>query len=292
MSHGPDRELRRRAGSALARAVLRLYPVAWRRRYGDEVLAFLEDAGSGPAALLTLALRALPARLWLPRHLQDPDDRARLSLGAALTSGALLAGLGLVFAQLTQLQGLHSHGSPLVAVGYLVFDLAMAFAGLVAAVGGVPLWLLMLRRARRERRSADTCYLLAPVVIPATFLAGVVAVTRVAGGSHGVSQGVFLTVVLGGFGAAIMSCAGVVAALRRLRPRGPAVRLAARAARLAAAALMAAGGASVAALTGLCLRARDFAGYHNGIVLAVYASTVAAFAAAAVVSARRAAGAS
>ena len=36
---------RRRGATALARAALRLYPSAWRARYGDEVIALIEDTG-------------------------------------------------------------------------------------------------------------------------------------------------------------------------------------------------------------------------------------------------------
>jgi hypothetical protein len=89
-----------------ARAALALYPPSWRARYGDEVLAYLDDSGSGPAAVASLAWRALPAWFWPPRHLHDRPARMRSSLGTALMSWSMLVGLGLVFAQLTQLQGL------------------------------------------------------------------------------------------------------------------------------------------------------------------------------------------
>ena len=90
----------------LARAALALYPPSWRARYGDEVLALLEDSGGGPAAVASVAWRALPAWFWPPRHLHDRPARMRASLATALMSWSMLAGLGLVFAQLTQLQGL------------------------------------------------------------------------------------------------------------------------------------------------------------------------------------------
>ena len=32
-----------------ARVALALYPPSWRARYGDEVLAYLDDSGGGPA---------------------------------------------------------------------------------------------------------------------------------------------------------------------------------------------------------------------------------------------------
>ena len=42
--------MRPAATPPLTRAVLALYPPSWRARYGDEVLALLEDSGGGPAA--------------------------------------------------------------------------------------------------------------------------------------------------------------------------------------------------------------------------------------------------
>ena len=41
-----------------ARAALALYPPSWRARYGDEVLAYLDESGGGPAAVASLNLWA------------------------------------------------------------------------------------------------------------------------------------------------------------------------------------------------------------------------------------------
>jgi uncharacterized membrane protein YozB (DUF420 family) len=277
-----------RAGKArLARAALRLYPPAWRARYGPEVLALLEDTGGGLVAALGLAWRAVPAWIWPPRQLHDQEARMRASLGTVLVSGAMLAGVGLVFAQLTQLQGFRAHGSPLVVGSYAIFDAAMAACAIAAAAGGLPLWLVMLRRARREHRARETAYLMLPVVVPATYWVTVAVIARLLGGPDGVSPAVFFAVALLGFGAAAASCAGPILAMQRLRPRGPAVQLAVRAAAVATAAIVVAGAASATALTGLFLWARGFAGYHSSAMLSGYLAVVAALAMTAVVSARR-----
>jgi hypothetical protein len=110
---------------------------------------------------------------------------------------------------------------------------------------------------------------------------------RLLGGPDGVSPAVFFAVTLLGFGAAAASCAGPILAMQRLRPRGPAVQLAAWAASLATAAIVVAGAASATALTGLFLWARGFVGYHSGAVLSGYLAVVAALAMTAIVSARR-----
>jgi hypothetical protein len=93
----------------LARAAVALYPPAWRARYGDEVSALLDDSGGGLAAVASVAWRALPA--WIcPRHLHDRAARMRSSLATALLAWSMLTGLGLVFAQLIQLQSLMTPG--------------------------------------------------------------------------------------------------------------------------------------------------------------------------------------
>src|SRR6266496_5238731 len=47
----------------LAAMLVRAYPRSWRERYGDEVLAWVEEGGLGPARALNLLRGALDARL-------------------------------------------------------------------------------------------------------------------------------------------------------------------------------------------------------------------------------------
>ena len=110
----------------LASLALMLYPPAWRERYGDEVRALLEEAGSGPATAASLAVRAVPAWVNPPRHLHDRESRMRASVGTVLVAWSVLTGVGAVFVQLTQLQGFRAPGHPLVQWCYLIFDAALA----------------------------------------------------------------------------------------------------------------------------------------------------------------------
>src|SRR6266566_813311 len=228
---------RPRAG---ARAALALYPPSWRARYGEEVLAYLDESG-----------------------------------------------LGLVFAQLTQLQGITVPGHLQVRWAYVVFDVALATSALIAGLGGLPLWLLMLRRARREQRIRDTVYLFLPVIAPAAYLAGLLVTVRLFGGASGVSQGWFGVITLAGFAAAATAAAGPGLALRRLQPRGPALRLAATAAGVSAAITAGAAVAIVVAVTSLNLWARQFAGYHDGTLSSIYLALVVTAATVTTVSAAR-----
>jgi hypothetical protein len=217
----------------------------------------------------------------------------------------LLAGLGAVFVQLAQAQGqvqgptLAQH--PVITWSYWAFDACLVVSVLAVALGGVPLWLVMLRRARRR---GEVALLLAAVVVPVAYLAAgaavVVLVRRPARlvvpwesrsvvdlANGGVGPRWFLALVLLGFAAALVSVAGPAVALRRLRPHGPVLVLAARAAFLAAVTMGLAGVASVVAAVGLYLWAPAYAGYHVTWSLAVYLPAVLLAAAVAVVSAAR-----
>jgi hypothetical protein len=270
----------------LARVALALYPPSWRARYGDEVHALVQESGS-LRDVASLAWRALPAWIWPPAHLHDRPARMRASLSTGLLAWSFLTGLGLVFAQLTQFQGFHPAGHPIIKVSYLVFDAALALSIAAAGLGGLPLWLLMLRRAYREHRRRDVAYLLLPLIAPAAFLAGLWVTVRLVGGANGVSPWWFLVVTLVGFAAATLAAAGPGLAMRRLQPGGPALRLAATAGGVAAAAIVVAAAAIIAAVTGLCLWARGFAGYHHATVPGVYLALVVVAAAVTAVSAAR-----
>jgi hypothetical protein len=268
---------RTRRARRATRAALLLYPPAWRTRYGDEVAALVDDSGGGTRAIASVAWRAVPAWIWPPRHLRDASSQVRASLSAFLPGWTALVGLSLVFLQLTQFQGFRPSGHPVVAVCYALADGALAVSLLSAVLGGLPLWLVMLRRARREHRTRDTAYLLLPVIVPVTYLAAVGTATATGlAGPAGVSAPVFGGIVLAGFAAAAAACAGPILAMRRLRPRGPAVRLAAGAAGVAAAAIAMAGLAACVAAIGLCSWAPDFAVYHQAGPLVGFLALVVA----------------
>jgi hypothetical protein len=318
---GPDAPLPpspRTPSAWLARAVLGLYPPSWRARYGGEVCALIEQAGSGYRTMLSLAWHALPAWICPPRQLHDKPARMRASLATLLLSGAMLTGLGLVSAQLTQFQGDRLPGHPVIGVAYGVFDAALAAAALIAGAGALPLWLLMLRRALRERRSRVIAWLVLPAAAPCAFLLALLAAGRLVGSAEGVGHWWFLVLTATGFGAAAASALGPGLALRSLRPRGPALRLATAAAGLAAAALVVAASASAVAVIGLYLWAAApsiarlpvgtwlparhsfaaisagapvhttvFVGYQHGRVIAGYLVVVASMMATVIVSAAR-----
>ena len=295
----------KRGVGVLVRAALALYPPAWRARYGDELRALLDDSGGGARAAASLAWHAVPAWVSPPRHLHDGSARMRSSLATTGVAWALLAGLGAVFVQLAQAQP-DSQGAtlaqhPVIQWSYWAFDGCVVVSVLAVAVGGIPLWLHMFRSAPRRREMA---WLLAPAVVPAVWLIAAFAIGRLVGragppvvpsqsgsvadvANGGVGPWWFLALVLLGFAAAALSATGPALALRRLRPEGPAVVFAARAAAVAAATMGLACAASVVAAFGLYLWAPGYAGYHESWQLAVYLPAVLLAVAVAIVSAAR-----
>jgi uncharacterized membrane protein YozB (DUF420 family) len=265
MSGGRSPGMRRLAGAALA-----LYPPSWRARYGDEVQALLDESGADLPTAASLAGRALPAWIWPVRQVHDRPARMRASLSTVLLAWTVMTGLALIFVQLTEAQGLNPPGHPVITWCYWAVNVAVLVSVLTVAAGGLPLWLLMMRKAIREHRQGVVACLLAPVVVPVCYLAAVALTTRLAGHANGVGPGWFLALAALGFAAGVVFAAGPGLALRQLRPRGPAVALAARVAAVATAAMILAGAASIIAAAGLYLWARDYAGYRETAPLAIY----------------------
>jgi hypothetical protein len=292
---------------AVAQGTLYLYPAGWRARYGDEVRALLEDSGADRRAITSLAWQAMLMRIWPPRHLYDPPARMRVSLAAVAVAWTVLAGLAAVFASFTQTQpslqeNLTGLRHLVIQWSYGVFDAAVGVSLLAVIAGGLPLWFLMLGRARRQRRPREIAWLLAPAVVPVLYL-GLATVT-LGSGRHGTvavqppyvhaapsfidladrNVGPWWLMVLG-FVGGLMAAAGPALALHRLRPSGPRVTLAAWAAGIAVSAMGVAGAASIVAAAGL----HTWAGqpYRQGWPLAVYLLLLLAVIAAAGTSAAR-----
>jgi hypothetical protein len=83
----------------LARLALALYPLAYRRRYGEEMAALVEDQGASPRAVADLARGALRAHVRPEPAVAESvgrDDPVRLGGSAVLLWWVLLTlgGLG------------------------------------------------------------------------------------------------------------------------------------------------------------------------------------------------------
>lgn len=272
---------------SVARAALACYPTAWRERYGDEVRALLDDCGADLRTVAGLTGQAVLAWAWPPRHLYDRPARIRGSVATMLVAWTMLAGLGLVFAQLTQFQQAVSPEHPFIGWLYRAFDAVVAVSALALVTGGLPLWLLLMRSALRRHSRRDVACLCLPFIAPAAWLITVRLTTAVLHSTDGVSPWWFLALVAAGFVAACWFAAGPVLALLRLRPGGPAVVLAARAGGVAALLMALAGAVSIAAAVAVTLWAPASGGYQQGWGLGVYVPSVVLAAVVATVSAVR-----
>jgi hypothetical protein len=117
--------------------LIRLYPAAWRARYGEEFAALLEEHPVGPFDVADIVLGALDARLRLrSRSVNSPSAGGATTMslriggfaaiiGAVLMAAALVVGSGLVGVTVEPVLGL-----VVMVVGALV--LLVALAGLSA----------------------------------------------------------------------------------------------------------------------------------------------------------------
>ncbi len=160
-------EKRRRATSA----VIRLYPVAWRSRYQDELQAVLEQHSITFATIVDLLWGALDARLdpaFTSERMFRPMSRLRASAVALFCAyAAFTLGYG-------AFQRLADPAAPFDAAARLHPELGIAHsvlnwateAGLLAlALGGLPIALDIALRAWRERNWRTLAFLAAPILL-------------------------------------------------------------------------------------------------------------------------------
>ncbi|HEX4108233.1 MAG TPA: hypothetical protein VHX88_08880 [Solirubrobacteraceae bacterium] len=154
----------------LARAIVhRLYPRGFRRRYGDELDALLEDAAPGPLAVLDLLRGALVMRVRAPRGLSEElyvGERLRGGVSALLACWVLFCAAAFGFYKDTEGQSsfgdVHRHeilgGAHLVVLG---------LASLAVLLGAAPLVLAVLGHARRSPGRVRWLTLVPPLAVGA-----------------------------------------------------------------------------------------------------------------------------
>ena len=203
----------------LWRLALALYPLAFRRRYGAEMRALLEQEPPRARAAIDLLLGALRAHLRPPAGLDDELDagvRIRLGLGGVLACWVAFAAVGFAFYKTSENHPFGAH--PLLGDAHFAVQLAAGIASLVLVVGALPLIGLALRRARNRpgggRRLIGVVR--APAAAVLVFAAATALLVLVA---HGVrsrvhpgaaAQGVFVAWALLG-----LACAAVCVAYAR-----------------------------------------------------------------------------
>lgn len=135
----------------LARLALGLYPLAFRRRYGQEMHALLDQAPLGVSTVLDLLRGALVAHLRPPAAtagVVGAADRVRASASGVLACWVVFAAAGFGFYKTTE----NFPGRVHRVLGAAHFSVqALGVVGSVAVIlGALPLIIAALARARRE----------------------------------------------------------------------------------------------------------------------------------------------
>jgi hypothetical protein len=217
----------------LALILLALYPEAWRRRYGAEMDALLEDAPPGPRALADLARGAVVAHLRPTPSLAAalaPAERARNTISAALACALALFFVVAAFTKSTEDPAFAgaARAHPLLDASHLTVIVGLVLVVAALALAAAPLAWTALRAAREGRR-LDIAVLLA---LPVLALAAVGACGGMLGlwlSGHrdnvgSVGDVLFAATVLGLLAAAIVCWAAPRATLKRLTLGADALR--------------------------------------------------------------------
>ncbi len=252
------------------RALVRLAAPSWRGRYEPEFVALLEDTPAGLRRTVDVARGV--ARSWAapsPHLFADRATRLRASLATLLWAWTALVGAELILAQLREDPAREATDRQYsgATVLYRLYELAAGAGVLVLLAGCAPLAWLMVRTARRARRRDLSLLMASPAFAVLGFAVVLFAVVAFVPRSPvpGVGVGAWvLAIIAAGIAAGVSCAAGPTQVLRRLRPGGPALRVAT---------LTASAGALLCAIAGLAA-----AGYL--IVLALGSAPVSVAAAA------------
>jgi hypothetical protein len=177
----------------LARLALALYPLAYRRRYGEELAALVEDTGASPRVIGDLARGALSAHLRPGPTVAGAvgrEDRLRLAASSVLLCWVLFTAAGLGLYKTTEGRPFEGGaGAPgLLGTAHLAIQILALLATAAVAIGAVPL-VLAAWRQRRDRPAARRAIGLACGAI--SLLVGVtVGLVALAGSTPGFSAGV------------------------------------------------------------------------------------------------------
>ncbi|GAC1319865.1 MAG: hypothetical protein NVS2B16_16860 [Chloroflexota bacterium] len=138
-------------------ALVRLYPRAWRERYGDEFAAVLEDEALSPFDVVDLVLGALDAHLHPQVHRTETSNERRLLMRTSSLnrmSGAALVLAGFVWIVSALAMNALSDGDALKTFGFITTFVAVPTLLLVGFCG---IW-LHARRTARSSRIGEAAY--------------------------------------------------------------------------------------------------------------------------------------
>ncbi|MBV9809936.1 MAG: hypothetical protein JO286_22330 [Solirubrobacterales bacterium] len=191
------------AAAWLARHTLRLYPLAYQRRYGDEMRALLEDSPARPRTVLDLLRGALLAHLRpadAPAGAVDAADRVRASASGVLMCWIFFAVAGFGFYKSTEDHpfSLAGHAHPLLRDAHLAVQALAVIASAAVVLGALPLIASAMAQARREpsrRRGVVLPFI--PVVVFVLITGAFIALAHAYGPGHSTVVGYGAAVVWG-----------------------------------------------------------------------------------------------
>ncbi|MGA8744336.1 MAG: hypothetical protein WB507_00535 [Solirubrobacterales bacterium] len=139
----------------LCQIALSLYPLAFRRRYGEEMRSLVDEEPARAPAAIDLLRGALAAHLRPPTAaagLIGPSDRVRASLSGVLACWVLFAAAGFGFYKTTEETAFRAaaHAHPLLGGAHLAILVAALVASATVALGASPLIAAALAEARRR----------------------------------------------------------------------------------------------------------------------------------------------
>ncbi len=138
----------------LAGLALLLYPLAFRRRYGQEMGALLDETPTRVLTVLDLLRGGIAAHLHPPTGpagLVNRDDRLRASTSGVLACWVIFAAAGFGFYKTTEDHGALAKAHPLLGDAHLTVQVLAILGCVGVLVGALPLVLLALGHARHER---------------------------------------------------------------------------------------------------------------------------------------------
>lgn len=138
----------------LGELALALYPLSYRRRYGEEMWALLDDAGVDGRAVVDLMRGALVAHVRPTVGAVDADERLRLSASGILVCWVLFAVAGLAFYKTVEGAAFTAAGAahPALSALYLAIRVVAVLASAAVVLAASPLILAALRQGGSGRR--------------------------------------------------------------------------------------------------------------------------------------------
>jgi hypothetical protein len=138
------------------KVALALYPLAFRRRYGDEMSALVEDSPAGPRATFDLLRGALLAHARPPAGIPtalSSEDRLRATASGVLMCWIAFAAAGFGFYKTTEDHPFSKANDAHPALGgaHLAVQALAIIASIAILAGALPLVVTALRQARRAR---------------------------------------------------------------------------------------------------------------------------------------------